>query len=154
VNHFGIENEDVETLRKQEGKKRDMESARRFKDHNVRGELGSYFQKLGKPISGHREGFGSENFPILIEDTERERVFRDIYTDKEHGFPSEKEFSSLISILPGGRGFYAQPTYWELRDRGTDSHRGFEAYVTWSPCPSINLSSKIFITLIFCRRSL
>jgi len=146
VNHFGIEDEDVEALREQEGKKRDVESARRFKDHKVRGKLGSYFQERGEAFSGHREVLGSEDSPILIEDAEIERVFRDIYADEEHVFLSGLRFLSLISILPGGRGFCAQPTYWELRDRGTDSFRGSKAYGKWSPCPSINFSLGSFIT--------
>ena len=146
VNHFGVEDEDVEAVGEQEGEKRDVKSAGRFKDKDVRGELRSYFQELGKAFSGHREGFGSEDSSILIEDAEIERVFRDIYADEVHGFTSGLRFLSLVSILPGGRGFYAQPTYRELRDRGTDSYRGFEAYGKWSPCPSINLSLGVFIT--------
>ena len=46
-------------------------------------------------------------------------------------------FESLISILSLGRGFMAQPTYWDLRDRGTYSFRGFIAYKPWSLCPSL-----------------
>ncbi len=144
ANHFWIEDEDVEAFGEQESEKSDVESTGRFEDYEVRGELGSYFQELFKPLSGDRKGFGTKDSLILIKDAEIEGVFRDIYADVEHDFTSGLRWVSLISILPGGWGFWAQPTYWELRDRGTDSQRGSMAGI-WSPCPSINLSPGVLI---------
>jgi hypothetical protein len=66
-------------------------------------------------------------------------------------FSREGRFSSFLSadrlktlvytILPDCGGFLAQPTYRELRDRGTDSLRGFRACGQWSPCPSSRSSN-------------
>ncbi len=69
--------------------------------------------------------------------TDIKEILRDINTNGNNLRNLHMFFESLISILPLGRGFMAQPTYWDLRDRGTYSSRGFIAYKPWSLCPSL-----------------
>ena len=135
---FGINNRNRESFGRKEDSKRDMISSRRFEYHGTGRKRRDNRNKGRETLHTHWEGTLLENGFVLFNDTEIERVFRDVNSNVEHGKTSLSGFFdlSLISILPNGRSFKAQSTNWELRDRGTDSFRGFRAYVKWSPCPS------------------
>jgi len=140
VNSFRVDDFNVKALFREEDKERDVEPAGRF--HNdSRGVEGREDLSEGREaICGIVERAFFDNLHgVGINDTEVEGVFGDVNAYVEHDISSEEVFFklSLISILPNGWGLKAQSTNWELRDRGTDSFRGFEAYEKWSPCPSL-----------------
>jgi len=124
MDSFRIDNSYVKTFFREEDEERDMEPTRGF--HNdgrgfVRREEANKRRKavirVGKRVFfDHLHGIG-------INDTDVERVLGDVNTYVEHGITSKEVFCrlSLTTILPSGWGFEAQSTYWELRDRGTDS---------------------------------
>jgi hypothetical protein len=147
TNYFWVNDADIKTCFAQEDKKRNVESSGRF-HHNHRMRIGGKRIKhltKGKEafLRVRKRTFVDDATIFRINDTEVERVLRDVNSNVEHGKTSLLSFFdlSLISILPGCGGFLAQPTYRELRDRGTDSFRGFRAYVKWSPCPSLFLGN-------------
>ena len=126
----------------QEDKKRNMEPSRRF-HHNhkvgIRRDRVKCLTEGRKAFPGIRKRTFLDNTTTFrFNNAKVERVFRDINSNVKHGTtPIRSVFRlSLISILPSRGGFLAQPTYWELRDRGTNSFGGFVAYKLWSPCPS------------------
>jgi len=60
------------------------------------------------------------------------------------GFKKVKEirealirFLSLTPSSPVAGAKVTQPTYWQLKDRGTYSFGGLIAYKVWSPCPNL-----------------
>jgi len=95
------------------------------------------FGKGKETLLIHRKAFLMEDIKPFINSTDIKEILRDINTNGNHLRNLHMFFESLISILPLGRGFMAQPTYWDLRDRGTYSSRGFIAYKPWSLCPSL-----------------
>ena len=146
MNHFRVEEGYLEVLVQEEGEEREVEASGGFKDDMVWGIGGESLEEVFEAFGRHGEVFGYELSLLWVKDTELEGIFGDIDTYVEHRLPPGIRYMSLSSILPFGRGFCAQPTNWELRDRGTDSYRGFQAYEKWSPCPSINFISGIDIT--------
>jgi hypothetical protein len=128
---FGINNRNRESFGRKENSKRDMISSGRFEYHGTGRKRRDNRNKGRETLHTHWERTLLENGLVLFNDTEIERVFRDVNSNVEHGKTSLSGFFdlSLISILPNGRSFKAQSTNWELRDRGTDSSRGFRAYV-------------------------
>jgi hypothetical protein len=142
TNHFWVNDANIKPCFAQENKKRNVESSRRF-HYNHEMKIGG--ERLKHPIEGRKalfrvreRAFFDDTTAFRFNNAEVERIFRDVNSNVEHGSTSLSSFFnlSLISILPGCGGFLAQPTYRELRDRGTDSPRGFRAYSQWSPCPS------------------
>ena len=144
VNSLGIDDSHVKTLFGEEDEERDMEPTGGFHNDDRRFVRREEISKKRKTIIRVRERvFFDHLHGIGINDTDAERMFGDVNTYVEHGITSEEVFYrlSLTSILPNGWGFEAQSTYWELRDRGTDSLRGFRAYGGRSPCPSFRSGS-------------
>ena len=95
------------------------------------------FGKGKETLLIHRKAFLMEDVKPFINSTDIKEILRNINTNGNHLRNLHMFFESLTSILPLGRGFMAQPTYWDLRDRGTYSFRGFIAYKPWSLCPSL-----------------
>jgi len=142
MDHFRVKERNPEALIQEEGEKWQVEASGGLKDDVVWGIGGESFKEVFEAFGRHGKVFRGEFAFFGVKDTEVERVFGDIDTYVEHITPPPGiRCMSLSSILPFGRGFYAQPTNRELRDRGTDSFRGSPAYEKWSPCPSINFNS-------------
>ena len=139
----------MEAIIQEEGKKRKMETTRGLKDDVVWGICGEMFKEVFEAFGRYGKVFRDELSFFGMKDTEAEGIFGDVDADIEHESPPSLSFRSLSSILPISGGFYAQPTNWELRDRGTNSCRGSLAYKSWSPCPStykVNFITGIDIT--------
>jgi hypothetical protein len=94
-------------------------------------------EKILETFKGLGEGIFADDLRGRIDNTIGEVIFRDVNTYVKHRLSPFSGFKYVpYSSLPCGKGFFAQPTYWELRDRGTDSFWGFKAQVKWSSCPS------------------
>jgi len=96
-------------------------------------------EKISEAFRGVWEGSLAENLSFFIDNAESKGVFGYINTDIIHRLPPcYGSFSEIVPhpILPCGKGFRAQPTYSEWRDKGTDSFTGFKAQKKWSSCPS------------------
>lgn len=131
----------------EEGKKREVETSGGLKNDMVWGVGGEGLKEIFESFGGHGKVFGGEFSFFGMKDAELEGVFGHIDAYVKHSLsPFGVSYMSLSSILPSGKGFQAQPTNWELRDRGTDPQRGSMAYKTWSPCPSINFIPGMDIT--------
>lgn len=146
MDHLRVEERYLEALIQEEGEKWQVKTSGGLKDDMVWGIGGESFEKVFEPFGRHGKVFRGELPLFWVKDTELEGIFGDIDTYVEHRLPPGIRYMSLSSILPFGRGFCAQPTHWELRDRGTDSFRGSLAYEKWSPCPSINFIPGMDIT--------
>jgi hypothetical protein len=141
VGIFGINDKRNEVVINEEGDKRDMVACRGFyKDYGI-GERRNNRKKVLKTFRGLRKGAFFEDLGFFIDDAEVEGIFGDVnpYIVLSHGHPPLEKFFGIHKVpcsnLPRGRGFRTQPTYWELRDRGTDSFWGFRAHKKWSSCP-------------------
>lgn len=124
MDSFRIDNSYVKTFFREEDEERDMEPTRGFHNDGRGFVRREDFDKGRKIFNGVVERiFFDHLHGIGINDADVERVLGDVNTYVEHGITSKEVFCrlSLTSILPSGWGFEAQSTYWELRDRGTDS---------------------------------
>jgi len=141
VNELRIYEVDISVMRQKEVIEGNVKSSRRFHNNNRLSKRAKQIKKLREPFTRHRIIAGRDSFSILIKDTEMEILLRDINTNKVfHGTTSlYKDFKSITPSSRVARAFVAQPTHWELRDRGTDSFGGLEAHKLWSPCPSLIL---------------
>jgi len=168
MNYLRIYNISFNILADKEAVKGYVVSSRRFHNNNRLSQGFKQIKKLSETFTTGRITARRDNFSILIKDTEMKVVLGDINAyEVFHNVISF--FCSFRSLTPSSHvagALIAQPTYWELRDRGTDSFGGFEAYKLWSPCPSLILLtissmplaySLIYISIlnkIYCRRRL
>ena len=144
------------------GKKIDVVTTRGFfsNEDRVFRETGKPFREVFKTRVRHREFFFKEDILWISKGTGRERVFRDINTNKDikvfvihgntsiMGYKAEaggnpkkskifwKPFVACKPILHGDKGFLALPTYYGLSRQATNSIEGFYTQVKWS-CPAL-----------------
>lgn len=145
VNSFRVNNFHVDAFLGEKNEERDVESSGGFHDNGRWGIRREEFEERGETFKGVRERVFFDYLALRVDDTDVEGTLGNVNACVEHGDTSNLVLSelSLTSILPFGGGFKAQSTYWELRDRGTDSFRGFRAYEIWSPCPSSSLTGNL-----------
>ncbi len=141
VNELRIYEVDISVMRQEEVIEGNVKSSRGFHNNNRFSKRAKQIKKIREPFTRHRIIARRDSFSILIKDTEMEILLRDINTNKVfHGTTSlYRDFKSLTLSSRVARAFVAQPTHWELRDRGADSLGGLEAHKLWSPCPSLIL---------------
>jgi len=142
VSEFRVNDEGREVIGEEEGGECEVISTGGFQEYSGRGVILESGKEILVALCGLRELFDEEWFSVLIDDTDSEVILRDInaYIVVHSTTSLWVDFGFRFvpySILPFGEGFEAQPTYWELRDRGTDSFWGFIAQEKWSPCPSL-----------------
>jgi len=142
MHYLGIYDISLNVIADKETVKGYMVSARGFHNNNRLGQRTKEFEKLRETFRRHRIITRRDSFSIIIKDTKMEVFLRDINTNKVfHSATSfYRNFKSPTPSSHVAGALVAQPTHWELRDRGTDSFGGFEAYKQWSPCPSLILS--------------
>jgi len=156
--NFGLTIKGWEVFGDEKGSKRDVVSVREFHNDSYGVKSLKDGEKIFEGFRGVWKGSLAENLSFFIDNAESKGVFGYINTDVIHRIACHRSFSEIVShsILPCGKGFIAQPTYLEWRDRGTDSFAGFKAQKVWSSCPSFFRTLKLnhdYNKLIYCRKS-
>ena len=140
VSYFRIEDKSLDTVTKKEAVKREMISPRGFHHNSRIRQSVQNTEKLRESIRGHRKLSRVNGFSFFVNGAEMKVILRNINTYIVlHVATSLKgiEKLSLTASSPVAGAFVAQPTYWKLRDRGTYSFGGSQAYKQWSPYPSL-----------------
>ncbi len=149
VNELWVDDVGINAVAEEELIQRDMESTRGLhNNHYIRQRL-EEFEQLRETFRRHGMVTRGDSFSVVIKDIEMKVFLRDINADEVfHGATSlSRDFMSLTPSSRVAGALIAQPTYWELRDRGANSFGGLKAHEQWSPCPSLILT----IHTVSCR---
>jgi len=141
VNELRVDDVGINIVVDEKVIQRDMESSRGLHHHNWFRQGVEELKQLRETFRRHGMITRGNSFSLFIKNTEMEEFLRNINTDRVfHSATSlSRDFKSLTPASRVAGASVAQPTYWELRDRGADSFGGLKAHKSWSPCPSLIL---------------
>jgi hypothetical protein len=119
--------------------KGDVESTRRFRKNDCVSEGFKKVKEIREALRGHGKFTRGEDFAVFCKDTEMEIILRNVntYIMTHNATFLFSRFLSLTASFPVAGAKVTQPTYWQLKDRGTYSFGGLIAYKRWSPCPNL-----------------
>jgi len=159
VDDLGVKYEGLDIFFSKKAVKGDVESTRRFHDNDCVSEGFKKVKELREALNGHGKFTEGKDLAVFCKDTEMEIILRYVntYIMTHNATSLFSRFLSLTRSSPVAGALVAQPTYWELRDRGTYSFGGLIAYSPWSPCPSLSykpekVSLRDILYRIYCRR--
>ncbi len=137
VDNLRVKYEGLDIFFNKEAIKGNVESTRRFHNNDRVSEGFDKVKEIRETLKGHGKFTSREDFAFLCKDAEMEIILRYVntYIMTHNATSLFSRFLSLTPSSPVAGALLAQPTYWELRDRGTYSLGGSMAYKKWSPCP-------------------
>lgn len=138
-----VNNEDINTFVREEGKEIDMVATSGFHSSHNTGEVFTVrrnsIHKLGETVLIHRSRKRETDIANAVKTCGRERIFGDINTYKEFKHTStskervlDKAGDASRPILQGDEGSQTQSTYDGFGRQGTDSSKGSITQEIWS----------------------